>query len=109
MTKELAELYDEFIQIKGYRANSLRLDLLRVLVELTEPSDSKYISEQLRQKGYTLTAEEVRLQLKRLTNTGVLLRFPQEGKNKLLIQLRPFNELQEERNDHFNPRNTSFT
>jgi hypothetical protein len=51
----------------------------------------------------------VRLQLKRLNSAGVLARFPQTGKNKLLVQLRPIQELLDESKNHFNPRNTSFT
>jgi repressor of nif and glnA expression len=109
MSTDTVEIYEALIQSKGFRSNELRLDLLRVLIRLNAPADSKILAEKLAEKGYQLSAEDVRLQLKRLNSAGVLARFPQTGKNKLLVQLRPIQELLDESNNHFNPRNTSFT
>jgi Fe2+ or Zn2+ uptake regulation protein len=109
MTPDTAELIDELIKAKGFRSNALRLELLRVLLSYSAPVDSKQLAEKLHEQGYELSSEDVRLQLKRLNNAGVLIRFPQKGKNKVLVQLRPIQELIDESKNDFNPRNTSFT
>lgn len=105
MNTKLAVQYEQIIQRKGYRPNSMRIQLLQILCGLNAPTDAVALNNSMTDLGFESDTESVRLQLKRLGEAGVLLKFPQPGKNKYLVQLRPIHELEDDEENNFSMNN----
>jgi hypothetical protein len=93
---KLAEKYEALMQQLKFRPHKLRLEVLRTLCMHALYTDLAGLIETMSSNGITADKEKVRMVIKRLNESGFLLRKAIPGQNKYLFCLKPLTEVEAE-------------